>query len=110
MTEPPVLALPKFSKPFIIECDARGKGLGAVLMQERRPIAFLSQALKGRTLDLSTYKKELLALVLSVQKWHPYLLGQHFTIRTDQHESQVLVRTKDWHSYSTRMVIKAIGI
>lgn len=82
LTEPLVLALSNFSKPFIIECDASGKGIGAVLMQEGGPIAFLSQALKGRTLDFSTYE-ELLALVVSVQKWRPYLLGHKFIVRID---------------------------
>jgi hypothetical protein len=69
LTTPSVLRLPDFTKQFTIECDACGNGLGAVLMHERRPIAFFSQALKGRALLLSTYENKQLSLVFAVQKW-----------------------------------------
>ncbi|KAJ8754363.1 hypothetical protein K2173_002814 [Erythroxylum novogranatense] len=68
MTKASVLALPDFSKQFI------------------RPIAFFSQALHGKHLLLSTYEKEMLALVIAVQKWRSYLLGQTFVVKTD-HQS-----------------------
>lgn len=66
VTQPPVLSLSDFSQKFTIECDASGLGIGAVLMQGGKPIAYMSKALKGRTLHLSTYEKELLAVVTTV--------------------------------------------
>ena len=91
VSTPPVLALPNFSKPFMIECDASGKGLGAVLMQSNRPLAYHSKVLKGRTLHLSTYEKEFLALVKAVRKWKPYLVGKPFIIKTDHQSLKYLL-------------------
>lgn len=60
MTRAPVLALPNFSQPFLIECDASGLGIVAVLMQAKRPIAYMSKTLKGKAVHMSTHKKCLL--------------------------------------------------
>ena len=74
-----------------IECDAFEVGIGVVLMQENHPIAYLSHALKGKNLHLSTYEKELLALVISVKKWRPYLIGKTFKVRTDHQTLKFLL-------------------
>jgi hypothetical protein len=109
VTSSPVLRLPDFTKRFTIECDACGNGLGAVLMQEGRPIAFFSQALKGRALLLLTYEKELLSLVSAVQKWRPYLLGQPFTVKTDQQSLKFLLEQKIATISQQRWISKLIG-
>lgn len=84
LTSAPVLRLPNFDLPFIIESDACGTGVGAVLMQEGRPIVYFSKKLGPRMINSSTYKKELYAITEAVQKWRQNLLGRPFIIRTDQ--------------------------
>ena len=86
MCTTPILAMHDFSNPFTIESDACDNGLGVVLLQDEHPIAFTSKSLYGKNLSNSTYEKEMMAILHVVQKWHPYLLGNHFCIKTD-HQS-----------------------
>ncbi|KAL5581585.1 hypothetical protein UlMin_014027 [Ulmus minor] len=62
MTTTPTLAMPNFQQPFTIESDASGDGIGAVLTQQGKPLAFMSRALGVSKLSWSTYAKEMLIL------------------------------------------------
>jgi hypothetical protein len=73
MTTPPVLSLPNLDKLFVVETDASMVGVGAVLMQEGHPIAYISKALGLKQQAMSIYEKKMLAIMHAVHKWRHYL-------------------------------------
>ncbi|WVZ70340.1 hypothetical protein U9M48_019015 [Paspalum notatum var. saurae] len=83
LTSAPVLAQPDITKPFDVYCDASGSGLGCVLMQERRVIAYASCQLRKHEVNYPTHDLELLAVVYALKKWRHYLLGNTCHIYTD---------------------------
>lgn len=110
MATSPVLALPDYTKPFILETDASGTGVGAVLMQQGQPIAYFSKSLSIKQQAMSTYEKELLAIVMATHKWHSYLQGHHFIIKTDHQSLKYLLEQRLSTLLQQKWLAKLMGL
>jgi hypothetical protein len=86
LCEASVLTLLDFSETFISETDACDYGLGAILSQKGKPVAYFSKSLSSKILGLSIYEKEYLAILIAVEKWRHYLEQEQFIIQMN-HES-----------------------
>uniref|UniRef100_A0A453NRI9 Reverse transcriptase n=1 Tax=Aegilops tauschii subsp. strangulata TaxID=200361 RepID=A0A453NRI9_AEGTS len=108
LTTAPILALPNFSLPFVLETDASGKGIGAVLMQQGRPIAYYSSSLCPRNAAPSTYEKEALAILEALKKWRHYLLGNELIIKTDQQSLKFITDQKITEGVQHKLMMKLL--
>ncbi|KAJ9520225.1 hypothetical protein QJQ45_030181, partial [Haematococcus lacustris] len=90
----PALALPDFSKPFVVCTDASLVGTGGVLMQDGRPIAYTSKKMSPAETRYATGEQELLGIIRAVREWRCYLDGAvDVTILTD-HNPLIYLQTQ----------------
>ncbi|GJS37953.1 putative reverse transcriptase domain-containing protein [Tanacetum coccineum] len=91
----PILALPEGSEDFIVYCDASIKGLGVVLMQREKVIAYASRQLKIHEKNYTTHDLELGAVVFALKIWRHYLYGTKCTVFTDHKSLQHILDQKE---------------
>ncbi|GJT04580.1 putative reverse transcriptase domain-containing protein [Tanacetum coccineum] len=91
----PILALPEGSENFVVYCDASHKGLGAVLMQKEKVIAYASRQLKVHEKNYTTHDLELDAVVFALKMWRHYLYGTKCVVFTDHKSLQHILGQKE---------------
>ncbi|GJS29206.1 putative reverse transcriptase domain-containing protein [Tanacetum coccineum] len=91
----PILALPEGSKNFMVYCDASRKGLGAVLLQREKVIAYASRQLKIHEKNYTTHDLELGAVVFALKMWRHYLYGTKCVVFTDHKSLQHILDQKE---------------
>jgi hypothetical protein len=103
LTTAPMLVLPDVHKPFSVYCDASYTGLGCVLMQEGKVVAYSSRQLKVHEKNYPTHDLELAAVVHALKAWRHYLYGQKYDIYTDHKslkyiftQSELNMRQRRW--------------
>ncbi|KAK3749616.1 hypothetical protein QZH41_012954 [Actinostola sp. cb2023] len=99
LTTAPILAYPSTEDPFILDTDASNFGLGVVLSQvqegEEKVIAYYSSTLSKAERNYCVTRRELLAIVSAVKRFHHYLYGRPFLIRTDHGALRWLLNFKN---------------
>ncbi|SAM02503.1 hypothetical protein [Absidia glauca] len=105
LTRTPILKYPQVNEPYYVATDASNDGIGAVLFQminkKVHHIGFFARSLSKSERNYNTTKRELLAVVFALNKFHKYLWGNHFTLFTD-HKALVYIHTQ---KYANPMMI-----
>lgn len=100
------LAIPYFSVPFTIECDASKLGIGAVLMQKGQPIAFESGKLTSAKHKFSVHDKEMLVIMQALERFKQYLVCGPFIIKSDHNNLKYFLSQSDLSEKQQRWVSK----
>ena len=90
LTSAPILAVPDPEGEFMVCTDASLEGIGAVLMQNGRVIAYESRKLKDHELNYPMHDLELVAVVHGLVRWRHFLLGHKFELHSDHHTLQYI--------------------
>ena len=104
LTTAPVLALPKGNGEFEVYSDASYQGLGCVLMQRGRVIAYASRQLKPHEKNYPTHDLELAAVIFALKIWRHYLYGETFPIFTDHKSLKHLMNQKELNMRQRRWI------
>nr|GFB60787.1 putative reverse transcriptase domain-containing protein [Tanacetum cinerariifolium] len=97
LCEASILALPEGNDDFFVYCDASLQGLGAVLMQREKVIAYASRQLKPHEENYTTHDLELGAVVFALKIWRHYLYGTNCTVFTDHESLQHILDQKEFN-------------
>ena len=100
----PILSLPEGIEDFVVYCDASNQGLGCVLMQRGKVIAYASRQLKTHEVNYTTHDLELGAVVFALKIWRHYLYGTKSTIFTDHKSLQHIFDQKELNMRQRRWV------
>ena len=104
LCEAPILSLPDGTDEMVVYCDASRKGLGCVLMQRKKVIAYASRQLKIHEKNYTTHDLELGAVIFALKIWRHYLYGTRCTIYTDHKSLQHIFDQKELNMRQRRWV------
>ena len=92
LSSTPVLTFYDMKKPVIISCDASQSGLGALLLQDGKPVAYASRALSSAETRYAQIEKELLAVVFAFTKFHQYVYSKVVIVESDHKPLEAILK------------------
>lgn len=109
LTKDPVLTYFDVTKPVTVSCDASKSGLGAMLLQDEKPMAFASRSITETETRYANSEKELLAILFGLERFHQYTYGKHVIVESDHKPLEAIVK-KAISEYTTQTTINVTQI